>query len=213
MSRDWKAGGKVGETGFTLIEMLVAISILALVLAMLPGTFSVAHRTWDATAVLDQQARQDSGRSFLQARLTEAMPIFEPVGSGAVRLVFTGSAEALSFVAPSANGPQGAGLYRFSLEVKPQASARRNVLAVAVALYASARPRDGDAATAEEHVLYEDVTGASFRYFGRKVPRGTPAWHTEWTRRDALPDAVELTITSGRSARTILIPLRLGNAS
>jgi general secretion pathway protein J len=213
MSRHSSAEGKVGEAGFSLIEMLVAISILALVLAMLPGTFSLAHRTWDATAVLDHQARQDSGRSFLQARLTEAMPIFEPVGSGAVRLVFIGSAEALSFVAPSANGPQGAGLYRFSLEVKPQGGARHNALAVAVAPYVSARPRDGDGAMAEEHVLYDDVTSATFRYFGRKEPRGTSAWQTEWTRRDALPDAVELSITSGRSVRTILIPLRLRNAS
>ena len=210
MSRQASLRGKAGEAGFTLIEMLVAISILALVLAMLPGTFSLAHRTWDATAILDHQARQDGGRSLLQARLTEAMPIFEPVGSGAVRLVFTGSAEALSFVAPSANGPQGAGLYRFSLEMKAQGG--RNALTVAIAPYASARP-DGDSATAEEHVLYEDVAGSSFRYFGRKELRGTPSWQTEWTRRDALPDAVELNIISGKSARTLLIPLRLGNAN
>ena len=137
--------GKRGEAGFSLIEMLVAITILALVLAMLPGTFSLAHRTWDATAVLDQRARQDGGRSFLQARLAEAMPVFEPVGAGAVQLVFTGSAETLTFVAPSANGPQGAGLYRFTLETKPQG--RGNALVVTVAPFVLKRGRD-DAATA-----------------------------------------------------------------
>ena len=213
MRRHSSAKGKVGEAGFSLIEMLVAISILALVLAMLPGTFSLAHRTWDATATLDQQARQDGGRSFLLARLSEAMPVFESIGSGAVRMVFTGSAETLTFIAPSANGPQGAGLYRFSLEVKPPAGTGRNALAVVVAPYVSARPQGNDADEAEQHVLYADVTSASFRYYGRKELRGTPAWHTEWTRRDALPDAVELSVTSGRSARTIVIPLRLSNSS
>lgn len=200
------------EAGFSLVEMLVAISILALVLAMLPGTFNLARRTWYATAVLDHQASQDRGRSFLQARLAEAMPIFEPVGSGAVRLVFAASAEALSFVAPSANGPQGAGLYRFSLEVRPQGGANRSALVVAVAPYTSARLQDKDAAV-EEHVLYEDIANASFRYFGRKELGGRPAWQTEWTRRDALPHAVELSVTSGRSVRVILIPLRLRSAS
>ena len=200
-----------GEAGFSLIEMLVAITILALVLAMLPGTFSLAHRTWDATAVLDQRARQDGGRSFLQARLAEAMPIFEPVGAGAVQLVFTGSAETLTFVAPSANGPQGAGLYRFTLESKPQASA--NALVVTVAPFVVKRGRDSDSTPAEEHVLYDGLTGASFRYYGRKDLRTpAPSWQTAWTRRDALPDAVELILASGRTTRTVLIELRLKNA-
>jgi general secretion pathway protein J len=200
-----------GEAGFSLIEMLVAISILALVLAMLPGTFSLAHRTWDATAVLDQRARQHGGRSFLQARLAEAMPVFEPVGSGAVQLVFTGSAETLTFVAPSANGPQGAGLYRFTLEAKPQGSA--NALFVAVAPFVLKRGRDDATTPTEEHVLYEGLTSASFRYFGRKDLRtAAPSWQTAWTRRDALPEAVELTVESGKTTRTILIELRLKNA-
>jgi general secretion pathway protein J len=203
--------GERGEAGFSLIEMLVAISILALVLAMLPGTFTLAHRTWDATAVLDQRARQDGGRSFLQARLAEAMPVFEPVGSGAVQLVFAGSAETLTFVAPSANGPQGGGLYRLTLETKPQGSA--NALVVSVAPFVQKRARDDAATPTEEHILYDGLTGASFRYFGRKDLRApTPAWQATWTRRDALPEAVELTIASGNTTRTILIELRLKNA-
>ena len=204
---------KRSEAGFSLIEMLVAIGILALVLAMLPGTFNLARRTWDATAVLDQRARQDGGRSFLQARLAEAMPIFEPVGAGAVQLVFTGSAETLTFVAPSANGPQGAGLYRFTLEAKAQGSTG-SALVVTVAPFVAARGRDVDAMPAEEHVLYEGITSASFRYYGRKdLGSSTPAWQTAWTRRDALPDAVELSVASGRATRTLLIELRLKNAS
>ena len=180
---------------------------------MLPGTFRLAHRTWDASAVLDQRARQDGGRSFLRARLAEAMPVFEPVGAGAVQLVFTGTSETLTFVAPSANGPQGAGLYRFTLEAKPQGSAG-SALIVTVAPFVLRTGRDSDALPAEEHVLYEGVTAASFRYFGRKdLGSSTPAWQTAWTRRDALPDAVELTVASGRSTRTILIELRLKNAS
>ena len=35
---------------------------------------------------------------------------------------------------------------------------------------------DNDAAEAEQHVLYADVTSASFRYYGRKELRGTLAW-------------------------------------
>jgi general secretion pathway protein J len=214
MSRRPSPRSSRGDAGFSLIEILVAISILALVLAMLPGTFNLARRTWDATAVLDHHAKRDGARSFLQARLAEAMPIFEQVGAGAMQLVFTGSADTLSFVAPSANGPQGGGLYRFTLEVKSHGAAGHDALVVTIAPHVSVRARDSDAAPVEEHVLYEDVAGASFRYYGRKdLGSSSPAWQAGWTRRDALPDAVELSITSGRSVRTILIELRLKNAS
>jgi hypothetical protein len=138
--------------------------------------------------------------------------VFEPVGSGAVRLVFTGASETLTFVAPSANGPQGAGLYRFTLQAKPQGSAG-NALVVSVAPFVASRGRDSQATPAEEHVLYDAITSAGFRYFGRRDLRtAAPSWQTAWTRHDALPDAVEITIENGRTTRTSLIELRLKNA-
>jgi prepilin-type N-terminal cleavage/methylation domain-containing protein len=198
------------EAGFSLMEILISIAILALVLAFLPGTFRLAHRTWDATAILDRRAKLDGAHGFLQARLAEAMPLFEPLPSGAVRSTFSGSNEVLIFIAPSPNGPQGAGLYRFTLASRPQASGARNDLVVAIDAYVSAGAKAVDAPAPEEHILYEGIAGASFRYYGRKDLRQTAAaWQTEWTRRDALPDAVELSITSGTSVRTILVPLRL----
>ena len=115
-----------------------------------------------------------------------------------MRLVFSGTGETLTFIAPSANGPQGAGLYRFTLETKPQGTAGSALVVDRRALRLQRGAQDDDAARAEEHVLYADITSASFRYYGRKDLRSTPAWHTDWTRRDALPDAVELSVASGK---------------
>lgn len=192
------------DAGFSLLEMLISITIVSLVLALLPGTFRLAHRTWDSAAALDHQARRDSSYAFLQSRLAEALPMFEQQRSGVSRLVFTGSAASVSFVSPSANGSQGAGLYRFTFEARP-ASQGRGALVAQIAPYVSG----AQASSPEEHVLYQDVTAASFRYWGRKDMRSAPAWRSEWNRRDALPEAVELTISSGKALRTILVPLRL----
>jgi prepilin-type N-terminal cleavage/methylation domain-containing protein len=197
-----------GDAGFSLLEMLIAISILALVLAFLPGTFRLAHSTWNATAVLDQQAGRDATQRFLKNRLVEALPLFDQAKSGAVQLVFNGTSDALMFVSPSANGPQGAGLYRYSLQVR--SAGTRSALVAIVAPYGP----PGQATTAEEHVLFANISGGSFRYFGRNdLRQTTPAWQQEWTRRDALPDAVELSIAGGAAPQTILIELRLRSAS
>ena len=137
------------------------------------------------------------------------MPIFEPVGRARCGIVFTGSAETLTFVAPSANGPQGAGLYRFTLEMKPQGTAG-NALVVAVAPYVSARRAGQRCGRGRRACPVRRTSRApASATTGARTCSGTPAWQTEWTRRDALPDAVELSVASGRSARTILIALRL----
>ena len=58
----------------------------------------------------------------MRARLGEAVPLFEQAEAGVVRVAFKGSNESVTFVAPTQNGPAGAGLYRFVLEVGPAAT-------------------------------------------------------------------------------------------
>jgi len=103
------------EGGFTLIEVLVSLVLLALVLALLAGGLRFARGTWDAAAKLDEQAGSDIAERFLRARLGEAMPLYEHRTAGTVRVVFHGSGDALTFVAAAPNGPAGAGIYRYAL--------------------------------------------------------------------------------------------------
>ena len=98
-----------GEHGFSLMEMLVSLVILALILALLPGAFRLARQVWTATAMLDRESGRDAGLDFLDTRLAEAMPLFEPGKAGLVNILFSGSKDAIAFVAPSRNGPAGGG--------------------------------------------------------------------------------------------------------
>src|SRR5262245_22829046 len=109
MVRSSHAPRRPGEEGFSLMEMLVSLVILALVLALLPGAFRLARQVWTATAVLDRDGGRDAGLDFLETRLAEAMPLFEPGKAGLVNILFNGRRDRLRFVAPSRNGPAGAG--------------------------------------------------------------------------------------------------------
>jgi prepilin-type N-terminal cleavage/methylation domain-containing protein len=205
-----RAGWGRNQDGFTLIEVLVSLVLLALVLAMLSGAVRFARGTWDAAARLDREAGHDVAGSFLRARLGEAMPLFEPAEGGMVRVAFDGAGEELSFVAPTQNGPAGAGLYRFTLRVATGGGAR--ALSVNVTPYQpKARAQGAGDPIAEDHVLVEDVKTLAFRYFGRAQLRAPPAWHEAWPRKDALPDLVELSVTrrnGNRSSIVIELPLR-----
>jgi general secretion pathway protein J len=198
-----------GEDGFTLIEVLVSLVLLALVLGLLSGVVRFARGTWDAATRLDREAGYDIAASFLRARLGEALPLFERTDTGAMRVAFSGSSDGLKFVTASQNGPAGAGLYSLALEAAPVNNANQALL-VRLAPY---QPRGSIDTPLEDHVLAENVKSVAFRYFGRKDRRIPPAWQDIWSRTDALPEMVEMTINYAdrRGASVLLIELRLRN--
>jgi general secretion pathway protein J len=201
---------RAGEDGFTLIEVLVSLVLLALVLGLLSGVVRFARGTWDAAARLDREAGYDIAANFLRQRLGEALPLFERTATGAMRVTFQGTSDTLKFVAASQNGPAGAGLYALALEAASARGASQALFA-RVAPYQQARA--GPEAPSEDHVLAENIKSVAFRYFGRKDRRQPPAWQDAWNRTDALPDLVEMTVNYAdrRGPAVLLIELRLRN--
>ena len=200
--------------GFTLVEVLVSLMLLGLVLAYLPSGYRFVRETWNATARLDREEGQDGAREFVSARLAEALPLFEAAPGQAGRVAFLGGPDRVSFVAPSPNGPAGSGLYRFELVAAPAAGAADAAALVArMRAYTGLAAAPDAAAGTEEHVLIEAADAVTFRYLGRKERLGAAAWTEAWSRSDALPDAVEVIVTSRRRGsppqRRFFVELRL----
>jgi prepilin-type N-terminal cleavage/methylation domain-containing protein len=200
------------EGGFTLIEVLVSLVLLAFVLALLAGGMRFARGTWDAAARLDELAGSDLVERFLRARLGEAMAVYEQRTAGIVRVAFHGTGDALSFVAPAPNGPAGAGLYRYALQVADGAGSQGRALVVRVAPYRAGQSEAGAEWASQRHELARNLKSVAFRYFGRSGLKAEPVWHTAWTRADALPSLVEMTIARDDSEGgplSLVVALRL----
>jgi general secretion pathway protein J len=215
------SGGHVGqpyptdpESGFTLLELLVSLVLLALILSFVGGALRFGARAWEAAGALDRGASMGAVRTFLEQRLAEAMPVYERDEAGRVRIAFSGQPQQLSFVSPSARGKAGAGLYRFSLNLQPvdRDARSRTDLALEQSLY---QPEAGQVVAAPEdgQVLLGDIAGIELRYYGRKEARSPAAWHSQWTRADALPELVEISVLlREQDARTwlpLVVELRL----
>src|SRR5262245_1051817 len=213
MRRFRRGVNSLPETGFTLIEVLVSLTLLALLLSLLAGGLRYARSTWDATARLDQLADADMAETFLRARLAEAMPLYEQQKAGTVRALFHGTGDTMSFVAPAPNGPAGTGLYRYTLEAGGGTGRGRRTLVVKLVPHL---PWISDSALErppEQYDLMRNIRSVSFRYFGRGELRGEPAWHAVWPRTDAMPNLVEIAITrddneGGPLSLTIGLPLQ-----
>jgi prepilin-type N-terminal cleavage/methylation domain-containing protein len=199
------------ESGFTLIEVLVTLALLALVLALAAEGVRYARSTWNAAAKLDQHSSSEMSETFLRARLAEAMPIYEQRKAGVMQILFQGTREAVSFVAPAPNGPAGAGLYRYTLEAVAAAAAQHSLIV-------KLAPHQGTLAEAmaeslpDRHELVRNIKSVSFRYFGRSEIKAQPAWHSAWTRTDAMPSLVEIAVARDDSeggSLVIVVELRL----
>jgi general secretion pathway protein J len=194
------------DGGFTLIEMLVSLTLLALVLALLPGTLRLGRRAWDSAETIHAGSGLSAALALIEQRLAEAKPYLAQTAAGPSLPVFSGTGERIEFIAPFAGGPLGEGLYRIAISSEGAADEEERQQLV-LRLY---DPAGGAGQNARlERVIVEDLASGAFRYFGAPVQGSERSWRREWTGATQLPELVELSLVSRRTAVGALSPLRV----
>jgi general secretion pathway protein J len=205
-----------GEAGFSLVEVIVALAMLAMIVAMVPGTLRLGARAWETTARLDEESQVLAARTFLTQRLAESVPLYVEHADGRLGLAFRGEADALEFVAPSAGGPAGGGLYRYRLEAVEVAGAarERGLLLRQVPFRPGEIAADLRKAGGDERLLVGHARNVAFRYFGAVPGEPRPRWHTTWLWSDRHPLLVDITMQGapGVAGQPLVVEPRLQSA-
>jgi general secretion pathway protein J len=185
------------EQGFTLLELLVAITLLGLLMAALFGGLRLGARVWETgEARLDASARVQVVQDFLRQRLAAAVP-FEVVmlaEDGRPELAFRGTGDELRFAGVLPDH-LGAGLYLMQLTVAAGGDdgERRDLV-----LRWQPLDLEGDSPEAppepEERVLLAGIETLELAYFGTQDRREAPDWWPEWTQQDVLPGLVRVVL-------------------
>lgn len=183
-----------GERGFTLLELLVALTLLGLVLAAIFGELRFTTRAWDATdAKIDRNGELLSVHSFLRTRLQQ---IQQPAATAEQRDaatddIFTGNSRAMTFVATMPANVSEGGFYDISLSQENDADGDT--------LFISWRPFDAEGAapanSAENsRVLLRGVRDVRFSYFGQTNDSVAAQWWDNWPVRDRTPSVVRVEV-------------------
>lgn len=200
------------ERGFTLLEILLALVLLAFVMVGVWGAISGATRiTRSANVLMEQGDQVQATRRFLRTWLAAAVP--QPfIEAGAARArMFQGSPHSMQFVAPLPVQAGHAGLYLQTLSWVDDGHGG-STLELAYVPYRGYQEAD---ARPERHALLTGLRGGSFHYLAAAAFNQPAGWRDDWTASAGLPLAVRIEFETGAATRitlpAMIIPLHAGD--
>ena len=202
------------QRGFTLIEMVVAMTILGTMLMLLYSGLSFALRSWDASDVNGRRTMDRRiGENFLRREIAELFPMRwkDPV---TLKVAFEGDARHMRFVSSRPAGITMGGLSLVSLDVEDDAKDRRSRNLVMRRAMPDDEAKDfGPLDKAETvSVLIANVDAVDFSYFGSENDFAEPRWVDDWTYPSRVPQMVRLRVktSEGTSLPDIVVRTMLG---
>jgi general secretion pathway protein J len=199
-------------SGFTLVEMLIAITILGLLMTSAFGALRLGGKSWEqGIRYADNTEALRSSSDFLRRQFAQLQAIAWHDGEQSV-IAFEGSASKVRFVTPAPAALESAGLLLMSLSVDTHnddvsVSFGTGIIDPGSESWFSATP------TRRNTVLIE-LESATLDYFGKIDDQHVAAWHSDWPH-DAIyyPRAVRLSTSvsaSRSSVPTFYFPIYVG---
>lgn len=183
----------VPTQGFSLIEMLVAISLLALLSTLLVAAISFTGQMNQANRQASQQEFVTSldGHRLLNKIFAKSAPFkFTPQGQPA-QVVFEGTSNHLRFIVHSPFLGLAPVPHLVDLRLTSPAQAPQKLIASIYPLHA--RFEDKIQPAPQKHIFIIEGVGA-FSYFGQATQSGTARWNHSWQNKAAQPELTKITL-------------------
>jgi len=184
--------------GFTMIELMIALVLLALMSAVLFGSLNLAGRSSEAgNAKAESSSGMRLAADFLRTQLAAQHPQ-RMLKIAEFPLLFGGDAEQLRYAAPLPGrvGLGGVWYYRLKLanvpgREKPSLILERMIPDVG----ALDKP---DFSDVEHSVLADDIKELKFGYYGVNTGASldeAPTWRDQWDDPQLLPQLIRVDVT------------------
>ena len=174
--------------GFTLLELAIALTLLALMASVLYGALGFAGRSWEGgEAKAEATAGMRLSHGFLRTQLEAQHPLrMRKIPE--FPLLFSGTATELRFAAPLPARVTGGGIWYYRVLVKSENDRSRLVLErVLPDVDAPSLPEFDKT---ERSILAEDVKELRVEYLGHDtgaVRTTAPTWRERWDDPNRLP--------------------------
>ncbi|MEO6065516.1 MAG: prepilin-type N-terminal cleavage/methylation domain-containing protein [Lysobacterales bacterium] len=201
--------------GFTLIEILLALVLLALLMTAAYSGFSASNRAVQrGEASIDATNKVRVTQQLLRRQIGQALTLAYDQDSGtSAPILIEGESEEITFVSalPGYLGQGGAYVQQVALESGAGGGGQQ--LVFRHALLNGFDPTDSEPWAERPVILLEEIDSLAIDYRGLDDAGKLEDWSAEWDRRDRLPLLVRIEIDFKESSRltwpTLTIPLQL----
>lgn len=187
------------DSGFTLLELLVSMTLFLLVIAVLGGALRLGFRTISAAEKkMDALERYRRSCVILMTQLQSAAPITYLDEDGARKFFMKGDAANLQFATNQSiwGGEKGCVIVSYRLEANGDGR---------VTLYASERFVHSE--QVREVKLFDDLKSLSFSFFGTDVTNDSGIWSEEWPDNTKYPEQIRVSLGWDDGDRELRVPL------
>jgi general secretion pathway protein J len=184
------------QRGFTLLELMISLTLLGMILVLLFGGLRLSVRSWDSVQKqVDTLNSVRSVESFLRREMERIYPYRWKAGLPQ-RFAFVGERHKLHFVAPLPSRIGVGGLYAIALELEQTGNGRRLTWK-----HAPIDPTMQDFSRLESvkemqlvGVELNAVDDIWLSYFGRETDAAAPRWVERWDSVVTMPMLIRIQV-------------------
>ena len=182
------------QSGFTLLELLIAMTLLGMVLVMLYSGFNIAIRGWDkGEESIDKINEIRLTQEFLRRHLRQSVSVFRNDERDGRVLYFFGEPDKIGWVTPMLRYLGLGGLYYLELDL-----VENNEDGQLRLRWFPYNPNDQDdvidSDDAEQTILLQGVSDLKIDYFGPEEPEDDPDWHDRWENIQERPTLIRVSL-------------------
>lgn len=188
---------KGSQTGFSLLELLIAVTILGIVILVIGGAMRLGISSVEkGERVVSETERIRSTLLAVDRQVGALIPATHTVDGERV-IWFSGDNERCLFVTTSSLWGRRDSFIEvlYSVEDSEEGFRLREIERL---------PGEEDGL---DMVLLDGLEGAGFTYLSLDE-NGEPVWHERWEEKDRFPEAVAFSISGATFKYDLLIPLR-----
>lgn len=179
-----------GNRGFTLVELLLALTLMSMLLALAYGGLRASTRAADkGQSILEDSSRIRMAHQFVRKQVNQMAPLgFMEGDTPDQRVVFEGDAQRIRFVASMPGYLGFGGPQVQELEIVAGDNGKSLVLSHALLQ----NFEEADLYERDPIILMDKIQSAEFSFLGLDETGAVSAWASQWETTGILPRAVSL---------------------
>jgi general secretion pathway protein J len=188
-----------GRDGFTLLELMISITMLGIIVLITAGAMRLGFRAVDTgEKKMERLERMRASLNIIDSQIQSEIPLTYN-DDGARKYAFKGTRESLRFPTNYSLWSGQMGYVMVTYTVVSQDNGKQ-------ALYASENIVGTEGK--REAKLFEAADRIAFGYFYKDPTEEEGRWIEEWTDETNIPEKVKLHLIQGSQELSLVIPMR-----